>query len=196
MDCSDQTGQDFERLEFLGDRVLNLIISDYIHRNYSTLSEGEVTKRRVGASNAYPGMIVPDYRALIDTCSPGFLLQRRGLATGITSDDFEACVGMFFLSQGYERVKEVVLKLMSAEIDRFDPEHNYISILQEYFQKQGNALPQYELIRSGGPPHKPAFSFQVTLSDGRCGVGSGGNYTDAKQEAARLALEHITGKPV
>lgn len=196
MDCSDHTGQDFERLEFLGDRVLNLIISDYFYRNYSTLSEVEMTKRMVVASNAYLDLIVPDYRALIDTCSPGFLLQRRRLATGITSDDFEAWIGMLFLSEGFLRVKEVVLNLMSAEIDRFDPERNYISILQEYFQKHGNALHEYELIRSDGPPHKPTFTFQVTLSDGRCGVGSGGNKTDAKQEAARLALEHITGKPV
>jgi ribonuclease-3 len=195
MDCSDYTGLDFERLEFLGDRVLNLIISDYFYQNYPTLSEGEMTKRMVVASNAYLDMIVPDYRALIDICSPGFLLQRNGQVTGITSDNFEAWIGMLYLSEGFSRVKEVVLMLMSAEIDRFDPERNYIGILQEYFQKNGNAPPGYELIRSDGPPHKPKFTFQVTLSNGRCGVGSGGNKTDAKQEAARLALEHLTGKP-
>ncbi len=196
MDSGNNTGPDFERLEFLGDRVLNLIISEYLYRNYPTLSEGEMTKRMVVVSNAYLDMIVPDFRPFIDKCSPGFLLHRRGQVTAVTSDDFEAWIGMLYLSEGILRVKESVLMLMSEEIDRFDPERNYIGILQEYFQRHGDAPPQYELIRSDGPPHKPTFTFQVALADGRCGVGSGGNKTGAKQEAARLALEHLAAKPV
>jgi ribonuclease-3 len=196
MEWSGPGGPDFERLEFLGDRVLGLIVSDYLYRKYPALSEGEMTRRMAVTSNAYLNTIVPEYRPFIDNYSHGFLLQRREPAADVTSDDFEAWIGFLFLSEGFLRAKEIVLTLISAEIDRFDPDRNYIGTLQEYFQKRGDAPPEYEMIRSDGPAHRPAFTFGVTLPDGRRSAGSGGNKTDAKQEAARRALELIGDNPV
>jgi len=179
---------DNERLEFLGDRVLNLVVADYLYRKKRNFSEGEMTKRMEFTKNIHLGAIV---RQLVPKFEDYILLGRGTcLTTNIIAGAFEAFIGALYLCYPIEKTCTIVQQLLSEEIDQFDPHANYIGQLQEYSLENKMPLPQYVEVSRKGPDNNRTFEFLVTIPVGQ-GRGEGKSKTAAKQKAALEVLKKI-----
>lgn len=110
----------------------------------------------------------------------------------------EAYIGALYEIMGFEVTRTVILNIMSEEIELYDPASNYIGRLQEWYQQHGLPLPVYNerTEKREGPAHSLRFTYSVCAGDGSIvGKGTGKNATEAKQEAAKRALEKIKKKP-
>lgn len=186
--------EDWERYEFLGDRVLNLIIAQalFSHRQQA-LSEGEMTRIMAGivsnsaidqllkcrAATAYPLLI------------PAAIGTQNTYGERITGGAFEALIGALYCELGLDEVAGFVNALMGDHIRDFRPDENAIGALQEYFQKKSGNVPVYRETSRTGPAHKPAFTCEVLFGGKVLGEGRGESLRQAQQAAARMALERI-----
>lgn len=185
-----------ERLEFLGDSVLNFVISGKIYRDFPDLPEGKLTEIRVS-------LIREETLAWIaSTLDLGkYLYLGKGEeATGGRSrqtnvaDTLEALFGALFLDQGLVRTRSFILKLFSKHfksIKNGPIAVNYKSQLQEFTQAKYSILPQYVLIEETGPDHDKNFVVQVLLGDRVVGTGNGKTKKSAEMEAACLACKEL-----
>jgi len=177
--------ESYERLEFLGDAVLELIISDYLY-NERHLEEGTMTKMR----SSY----VCEAACATYAKDLGFDKEIR-LGSGeenanvtIMADVFESFIGATYLDQGYDFIREIVLSIIISYIERgIDFLHDYKSELQELVQEVKKTV-VYEVIDEVGPPHNKVFTSQVKIDDMVMGIGKGSSKKSAEQEAARMAL--------
>lgn len=181
---------DNERLEFLGDRVLNLVIADFLFSEFDEEPEGSLSLRMEWTKNR-------NLASVISSAAPPFpglirLGKNQALTPRIVAGAFEAFIGALYLDAGLDTVKRMVITLFSENIQKFSTNTNYKKNLQEYLQKQNLPLPVYELEYREGQPHSPRFSY-VVLSGGRTlGKGAGKNKSEATQNAARNALKGIS----
>lgn len=186
--------QSNERLEFLGDAVLNIIISEYIYSNFPHLSEGEMTKMRAN--------IVCE--ASLDKCAAKisigqYLLLGKGeeltggrTRASILSDAFEAVLGAVYLDGGMDNAKKFVINNMSGIINESATGLNYTDYktqLQEIIQKNSDRKVSYEIIEERGPDHNKIFVSQVKVCDTVMGTGEGKSKKEAEQNAAKIAIE-------
>lgn len=177
--------ESYERLEFLGDAVLELIISDYLY-NEESLEEGIMTKMR--ASYVCEEACATYSREL------GFTKYIR-LGSGeieanetILADVFESFVGATYLDQGIDFTKEMVLKIITKYMNKgTDFLHDYKSELQELVQTVKKSV-IYETIDEKGPAHDRIFTCQAKVDNIIMGVGTGSSKKQAEQEAAKEAL--------
>lgn len=193
---SDLPYLDNERLEFLGDAVLDFITAEYLYQRFPQLSEGDLTSLRAALVR---GETLA--RFAIDLGLPAFLLISRGedAAGGrsrapLLAGAFEAILGALYLDQGLIPVRTVVARFILPESERIlherldrDPK----SLLQEMSQGQLQVTPHYRLVDTKGPDHAKEFTVQVVLGDQVYGQGIGRSKQHAEQEAARLALETL-----
>lgn len=181
----------YETLEFLGDKVVDLVISDYLFSSH-THKEGEMTKIRASyvCENAL-------YEYATDLGFSKFIKVGHGeLKSGgthkkaIVADVFEAFMGAAYLDLGYEKVKELVLKIIIPYIENKDILlfNDYKSALQEAVQTTQKSL-NYELIEESGPSHNRVFKVAVKIDDIVYGKGQGTSKKEAEQEAAKSALK-------
>jgi len=183
-----------ERLEFLGDAVLELCISDFLYHRYSDMAEGDLTKRR--ASLVCEGSLAGIARSLK---LGSFLLLGQGEAQeggrekdSILSDALESILGAVFLDGGMEEVRQVVLRLFEPIVDKAVRQvKDHKSTLQEYLQKQSQETATYEIIREEGPPHQKTFTSQAIHKGKVLGTGTGASKKAAEQAAAKMALEKL-----
>lgn len=188
-----------ERLEFLGDAVLNIIISEAIYSNYPNLSEGQLTKVRAN---------VVCEQSLVK-CSNNievgkFLLLGKGedlsggrTRTSILSDAFEAVIGAVYLDGGMKNVKAFV----HQQMDHLIKDSvlgiiflDYKTQFQEIIQKDGEKKIVYEILEENGPDHDKEFVAQVKVMERVVGKGKGKSKKEAEQAAAKAALETINAK--
>jgi ribonuclease-3 len=188
----------YERLEFLGDAVLSLIISTELYLRMPQATEGQLSKCRATLVNDESLAHFTRRLSLGD-----FLLLGRGAdATGgresdsILADCFEALVAAIYLDQGYPEARRFVLQVMQQELDESCrqgiPRENPKSQLQEYFQGRGRPTPRYRIVATEGPDHNPIFTVEVSVDDQVVGTGRGGKKTDAERAAAQDALARLT----
>lgn len=183
-----------ERLEFLGDAVLNILISENIFTVYSHLTEGEMTKARANIVCETSLM-----KCANDIKIGNYLLLGKGedLSGGrtrasILSDAYEALLGAIYIDSGFERVKEFVLgKMKNLITDSVNGAifMDYKTQLQELIQKNGDHKIVYEIIEEKGPDHDKQFVSQVKASERVLGTGKGKSKKEAEQNAAKEALE-------
>ena len=184
-----------ERIEFLGDAILGLLVAEYMYTNFENMQEGTMSKLR--ATYVCEDANAKYARAMgIDQL---LLLGRGEEATGgrnrnaILSDAFESFLGAVYLSTGIKDVKKILEKevfpLILAREEK--PFVDYKSRLQEYVQAEKRSDLNYVLDDVDGPPHKRVFTMSVTLDGIRLGTGKGSTKKDASQEAARIALEKM-----
>ena len=184
---------DYERLEFLGDAVLDLVVSDYLYR-HSDKKEGDMTKIRASyvCENAC-------FRYASDLEFSNYIKVGHGeeLEGGrykkvILADIFEAFMGAIYLDLGYDTVRKVLLEIIVPYIEDESVTffHDYKSSLQEFIQTEQRTL-QYKVIKEEGPPHQRTFSVQVSVDDIIYGTGTANSKKEAEQEAARSALEKL-----
>lgn len=188
-----ETGEisgDNERLEFLGDRVLNLIVAEFLCRNYPG-QEGDLTARMEWTENR-------NLARAVAAADIGFedLIQvgsRQERTPRIIAGAFEAFVAALYLDLGLPRTRTIIRRLMADEIRNFRTDRNYKKNLQEYLQKQDRPLPEYQLEERSGAHHHPRFSYVVIVDGDIIGRGKGRSKAEATQNAAREALGVLRG---
>ena len=182
-----------ERLEFLGDSVLSIVVSQYLFEHFTHLPEGELTKIRaslVCEKSLY------EFAKQIDL-GEHILLGKGEENTGgrervsILADAFEAVIAAVFLDGGLEAAKRHILKFIPKDIDDRKPVSfsDHKTILQEIIQKNPEEKVEYKLGGQSGPDHNKAFKVQVRLNSNVIGTGIGRSKKEAEQMAAKEALE-------
>lgn len=182
-----------ERLEFLGDAVLSIVVSDYIYKHCPELPEGELTKLR--ASLVCEKSLF-DFAKQIDLGSYLRLSngeRRNGGAKrpSIVSDAFEALIAAIYLDGGMEAARKHILRFVIPEIEQHKNRSfkDYKTALQEIIQKNPGEKLEYRLVGSSGPDHDKHFKVEVCLNSNVIGKGGGRSKKEAEQQAAREALE-------
>ena len=184
--------KNYERLEFLGDAVLELVVSEYLYKNYEQ-DEGDMTKKRANYVCEEANFEYMNKLGLIKYIKVGNG-ELGELKKAIVADIFEAFVGAIYLDQGFETAKEFILNIVTPYIiDNVSFFNDYKSILQEAVQTDRKSL-VYELIDETGPAHDKRFTIAVKIDDVIYGKGTAGSKKEACQLAARATLEKLAKK--
>lgn len=189
--------QSNERLEFLGDSVLNFIVTESLYHKLPQLTEGELTRTRASLicqetlARLASSLKIGDYLYLGrgEEISGG-----RERQTNL-SNALEAIIGAIFLDQGLALVEDFVSKLLSSELEKIKElgvSPDYKTLLQEYTQTRCKQLPTYRLVEVSGPDHDRNFTVEVVIGDKSLGTGSGKSKQAAEIEAARSAWEKLS----
>ncbi|MBU9720380.1 ribonuclease III [Bacillus alkalicola] len=189
---------DNERLEFLGDAVLELAISQYLFKNYENMSEGEMTKLRAAI------VCEPSLAKIADELHFGdyVLLGKGEEMTGgrkrpaLLADVFESFIGALYLDVGMEAVYQFLKEHVYPKIEggAFSHMMDYKSQLQELIQREGQGNIQYKIVQEKGPAHCREFVSEVWLETNQLGKGTGKSKKEAEQMAAQKALEKLKTK--
>lgn len=186
-----------ERLEFLGDAVLELMTSDFLFRKYPDMDEGKMTKLR--ASLVCEASLAICARDL--ELGKYLYLGRGEEVTGgrkrpsITSDAVEALIGAIYLDGGFASAKEFILKYVLSDMEKKQLFYDSKTILQEMIQKRRKeGSVSYEMIEASGPDHNKSFRVQVLLGTKAMGEGMGHSKKEAEQEAAYQAILKLKGQ--
>ncbi len=193
--------ESYERMEFLGDAVLDIIVSTALYERLPAVSEGGLSKLR--------SQIVCDESLAATARSIGLgdaLLLGRGVETTggrssstILAAAFEALVAAVFLDRGYQHARDFVLETLAGPLEKVcrdgAPRENPKSALQELFQGLGKPAPTYRLAEASGPDHRPVFIIEALLDGEVIGRGEGGRKSDAERAAARDALDRWQPAP-
>ena len=186
-----------ERLEFLGDSVINLIVTEVLYKKYKNVSEGELSKLKshlVSSSFLYniaKELKISDFILL----GKGELKNNARENKKIISSLFEALVGAIFLDSNLETVKIIIMKYFLRYLDRLNKRdfkiNDYKSELQEVIQKEKNILPVYKIINEDFKDKQTYFEVIVLVEGKELGKGEGNNKRQAEQNAAFHALKKI-----
>ncbi|MBU5590847.1 ribonuclease III [Clostridium sp. MSJ-4] len=188
-----------ERLEFLGDSVLQLCITEYLFNNYREKSEGQLTKLRsliVCENSLYEialGWNVGKYMRM----SRGEELTGGRERVSIQADCVEAIIAAVYLDKGIEYVKEFIIKNFKNTIVKAINQEiilDYKTTLQETLQKNGEVEIEYELVKYEGPPHRRKFYTRVVIDERVMGEGAGYSKKESEQNSAREALLNLEDK--
>ncbi|NGX63483.1 MAG: Ribonuclease 3 [Candidatus Anoxychlamydiales bacterium] len=188
-----------ERLEFLGDSALNLIISTYLYKKLSKHTEGELSHIR---SRLVDGSSCAKYYEILGLekymlLSRGEKEAKRG-KIAIYSDAFEALVGAIYLDKGIEICQKFLLDNFSKLFDEMclSPEIDYKGKLQEFCQKKYQKPPEYKVLKEKGPQHQKIFQVAVFVNDKKMGLGIGPSKKAAEQIAAEDAYNNLNLKNI
>ena len=189
-----------ERLEFLGDSVLGLIVSNYLFDKYPTKDEGFMTRTKtklVCGKNCAKLAKVLDLGSHIlmsknvqKTCSLGGDQQSTSNVK-LLEDAFEAFIGAIYKDLGFKFAQAFVYRLIEENLDINDmlEDNNYKDILLRYCQSEGHPLPEYVTVKEEGPPHERLFTISVTVDSKIWGTGiPGTSKKEAEQSAAKCAI--------
>ena len=185
-----------ERMEFLGDAVLSLVVNEYLYRHYSSKREGELTKMK---SVIVSKSILSHYAKQHGLGS--FILMSENAykagvdeADSVLADTFEAIFGGVFLDGGFEAARACIGRLLLSDVrDIFYSEKNinYKSLLQEYIQALHKIPPRYRVSSTTGPEHQKEFAVEVSVQGRVIATGAGKTKKVAEQEAARSAYKRL-----
>jgi len=181
---------DYERIEFLGDAVLELVSSEYLYRENPRLPEGELTKMR-SSMVCEPALA---YCARDIGLGEFIFLGKGEEATGgrkresITSDVLEALIGAIYLDGGLAAAKDFIDRFVLSDLEDKQLFYDSKTILQEQVQKSGKGRLHYVLVEESGPEHDKLFRVEAMIDDCKIGEGSGRTKKHAEQQAAYQAL--------
>ena len=193
MDASES----YERLEFLGDAVLELIVSDNLYGQFPEADEGQLTKSR---SSLVRGKVLADVARRLrlgDILLVGHGVESSGGRDqdSVMAATLEAVIAAIYLDQGMDAARRFVHRHLAPELSSISqqgaPPENPKSRLQELLQGQGYPTPLYRLADRQGPDHSPVFSVEALLGDRVIGKGQGGKKSEAERAAAEAALEAL-----
>ncbi len=186
-----------ERLEFLGDAVLKLVASEYLHERFPTYPEGELTKiRAILISDSILAKIADEKINLSKYLRIGYHEAKMGGRTrpSTLACAFEALLGALYLDGKMNELQSMLINLLEdevTEIEQCAAKYNYKAILQEYTQAEGIELPLYKIVEESGPPHDKTFKIEVLINNEVCGFGTGKSKKEAQQKAAELAVKSL-----
>ncbi|MCE9517405.1 ribonuclease III [Candidatus Nomurabacteria bacterium] len=183
-----------ERLEFLGDAVLELIVTDYLYNKYPDRDEGDLTAYRSALVNA---VIIGEVAQELGMNE--YLLLSKGEAKDagrarsyILANTYEAYVGAVYLDAGYNVAREFISRTLFGKIDTIVAKklwRDAKSLIQEKAQEYLSVTPVYKVLHEAGPDHDKHFTIGVFFGDDRIAEGKGKSKQEAEQDAARVALE-------
>lgn len=181
---------DFERLEFLGDRILGLIIAEQLFICFGKESEGDLAKRLAVLVSRESCLVVARELKLGEVYDK---LGAEESAKGtILADAMEAVIGAVYLDGGLDVAKKLVGRLWQAKIKSTKkPPKDHKSSLQEWSQKQGYGVPEYTVLEMSGPAHAPNFVIEVKIHN-LTAQATGSSKRIAEQEAAKILLEKVS----
>ena len=196
---SADTGQSYERLEFLGDAVLELTVSELLYKQRQDFSEGELTKARAALVNESTLAQIAKDHGICDFIVLGRGEENSGGAEkpSILSDVIEALIGAVYLDGGFECAKQLVHTLLSDSIDTVlsgGGYRDYKTRLQEHYHKQGTTDIAYEVYDEQGPPHDKTFFVKLIVDGAEIAKGQGKSKKNAEQRAARDAFVMFKAK--
>ncbi len=188
--------QSNERLEFLGDAILNSLVADFLYRHYSTMEEGDLTKvrsrlvNRKALAQRAKELRISDFLLL----SSSAVQSVDSGSDSILADAFEAIIGALYLDGGLKAAQAFVMRTLLSDtsvLTSANTDDNYKSALLEYSQGRSLGVPRYAIVREDGPDHDRRFTVEVFLGTESLGSGTGRSKKDAEQAAAAQALERI-----
>ncbi|MEA2047951.1 MAG: ribonuclease III [Campylobacterota bacterium] len=193
---SDKKPYNNERLEFLGDAVLDLIVGEYLFSKFPKSAEGILSKIRASLVNESGFTLLA--RSL-DLGSYIFLSLAEENNNGrdkpsLLSNAFEAVIGAIYLEAGLETAKDIAINLLEAchpKIDLDSLSKDYKTALQELTQATHGVTPIYEMLGSSGPDHNKEFEIAIILNDVTIAKAKGKSKKEAQQKAAKLALKEL-----
>ena len=185
-----------ERLEFLGDAVLDLIVGEYLYKKFPNNDEGTLSKIRAAIVNE------DGFTALAKDINLGDFLylsaaeeNNKGRSkTSLLSNAFEALIGAIYLDASLEEAKRISVDLIEKNHPQIDMDSlckDYKTTLQEYTQAEFGVTPQYKLLEAVGPDHDKVFEVGVYLNDKLIATAKGKSKKNAQKEAARIALSEL-----
>ena len=185
-------GESYERLEFLGDAILQMIITQYLYEN-TNATEGEMSKIRA-IYVCEPALY--EYSKKLDIIND--IKVGHGLHNNpneaIAADVFESIVAAIYLTNGYNKVKEFILKIIVPYIEKgIVFSSDYKSRLQEMVQTEKNSV-TYKVVNETGPSHKKTYVIEVLVNNIVYGRGTGKNKKEAEQQAAKDAINKKAGE--
>jgi ribonuclease-3 len=188
-----------ERLEFLGDAVLNLIVGEFLYNKFPKSNEGDLSKIRAslvnekGFTKLANAIYLGDYIYLSDAEERN---NGRHKAS-ILSDAFEAIMGAIYLESGLEVLKPIVLDLLEKNYDTINLDElfsDYKTALQEVTQARFGEIPTYKLESATGPDHQKIFELSLWIGDKHYTTAKGKSKKLAQQAAAKIVLKQLQGK--
>jgi ribonuclease-3 len=188
-----------ERLEFLGDAVLDLIVGEYLFKKFPNSDEGTLSKIRAAIVNE------DGFTALAKDIELGEFLylssaeeNNKGRSkTSLLSNAFEALIGAIYLDASLDEAKRISVDLIEKNHPQIDLDSlckDYKTTLQEYTQAEFGVTPQYELLKATGPDHDKVFEVGIYLNKKLVATAKGKSKKSAQKEAARLALTQLKEK--
>ena len=188
--------QSNERLEFLGDTILGMVVADHLYRNHPDLPEGVLTRTRAALVCEDSLVLVAEELGLGE-----YLRLGKGEETGggrnrpsIRADAVEAVLAAVYLDGGIGSARKIIQKyILSREVAGLTKPRDYKTALQELVQRESGQVLAYRLVGEEGPDHNKRFFVEVTLNGEGVGQGSGRSKKEAEQMAAKAAIE-ILGK--
>lgn len=187
---------DNERLEFLGDAVLDLVVGEYLFLRFPTWPEGNLTRAKASAvckpacAECAAKFHIGDYMCL----GRGEEMSGGRTRVSILGDAFEAVIGAIYLDNNYEVASRFILGHLKKYLDLIDEgnyDHDYKTDLQELVQKHKDAEIHYEVIRDEGPDHDKTIWMKITINGKDFGTGKGKNKKEAAQKAAKEAIGRL-----
>ena len=191
--------QSNEKLEFLGDSILEFISSVYLYSNYSNLKEGEMTKVRAQVVCEESLHKIAQLHDFSDFLRLGKSEKMSGgkIKTAILADSVEAVIAAMYLDGGLEPAERFIIKNLKEEIKTASKnvgQKDYKTVLQEILQKHGDVDIKYNIIKEIGPDHDKVFEAEVRYNKKVLAEGTGKSKKHAEMEAARHAIEIIKNK--
>jgi ribonuclease-3 len=186
--------ENYERLEFLGDRVLGLVMADLLYHRYPQEREGDLAKRHAALVQGRTLAIVAHR---IDLGEALILSEGERAAGGaenenMLADGMEALIGAMYLDGGLEPTARLIAELWDDLLDTMaQPPQDPKTALQEWAQARGLPLPEYELSDRSGPDHAPVFTVKVTVEGFDCAEGTGASRRAAEKLAAQILLQRL-----
>lgn len=189
-----------ERLEFLGDAVLNCVVASLLYQRFTSLREGDLSRQRANLvrqealAQVAQGLALGDHLRL----GEGELKSGGFRRPSILADALEAVIGAIYLDAGFDAARMVIERLLQPLLEQLDPRDSGKdpkTALQELLQAQRQPLPQYALLSTRGEAHAQEFEIECAIpSLSVRALGGGGSRRAAEQAAAREALRLLTGK--
>ena len=185
-----------ERLEFLGDAVLGLVVTEYLYHLLPEEDEGRLAKIKAFVVSEESLAGIASLLSIDNFILIGKGEERSGGRSkkAIVADAMEAVIAACFLDAGFKRAKDFVLKYWIPEINKvLEDKHrkDYKTLLQEHLQKVHRIYPKYQLIKKTGPDHARIFWMQVLVQDKTFGPCKGRSKKEAEKQAAELAYKHL-----
>ena len=186
--------QSNEKLEFLGDSILEFVSSEYLYQNYPELKEGEMTKVRASVVCENSLHEIAKMHNFSDFLKLGKSerISQKEVRPAIMADSVEAVIAAIFLDGGLEPAKQFILKNLTKPIENATKhigQKDYKTVLQEILQRNGTVDIEYEIIDEKGPDHEKVFTSEVKLNDKVLAIGEGKSKKQAEMEAAKNAIE-------
>lgn len=182
----------YERLEFLGDRVIGLFVAHTLYHRYPHEKQGDLSKRLVALVRQETLVELADAWNLVHYVRQLGGLSAKEITPSILSDVVEAVIAAIYVDAGFERAAEILKPLWRDFIDRdVRPPLDAKTELQEWSQARALGLPQYTVLETRGSAHQPIFRVQAELGEYPPQIGEGKNKRAAEQAAATALLQHL-----